>query len=68
MKLFLLTRTDDVGYDEYDSFVIAAHTEYEAREMAAWEGVITAPPTCRVVGQAGNDIPPGVVLGSFRAG
>jgi hypothetical protein len=31
MKLYLVRRTDDVGYDEYDSIVVAANDETEAR-------------------------------------
>jgi hypothetical protein len=30
MKLYLLSRTDRVDYDEYDSFVVAAESEEEA--------------------------------------
>lgn len=30
-KLWLLERTDRVGYDEYDAVVVAADTELEAR-------------------------------------
>ena len=32
MKFFLLTRTDDADYDEYDSFVVVAPDEESARE------------------------------------
>ena len=31
LKLWHVTRTDECGYDEYDSFVIAAPTEEDAR-------------------------------------
>lgn len=33
MKLFLVKRTDDIGYDEYDAFVCAAESEEQARSM-----------------------------------
>lgn len=33
MKLYLVTRTDDVEYDEYDARVVAAHDEEDARTM-----------------------------------
>lgn len=33
MKLWLVSRTDRVGYDEYDSMVVAAETEEEARKI-----------------------------------
>ena len=32
-KLWLVSRTDVVGYDEYDSVVVAADTEEEARAI-----------------------------------
>ena len=34
MKLWLLMRKDSVGYDEYDSFVVRAENEEEARRLA----------------------------------
>jgi len=33
MNLYLIERTDRVGYDEYDSIVVAAENEEEALEM-----------------------------------
>lgn len=33
MRLYLVTRTDGVGYDEYDSFVIAAKNVNELRKL-----------------------------------
>lgn len=33
MKLFLVKRTDYVGYDEFDAFVCAAESEEQARSM-----------------------------------
>lgn len=69
MKLWLVERSDmqAVDYDEYDSFVIAAETDYEARDIAqdrerhakGWIATqIAARTTCAR----------GVVLGSFNAG
>lgn len=34
MMLWLLERTDSVGYDEYDSLVVRAASEDEARKVA----------------------------------
>lgn len=34
MKLYLVERTDDVGYDDYDSFVCWANSDEEARWLA----------------------------------
>lgn len=31
MKLFLVSRLDDVDYDEFDAFVVSCETEEEAR-------------------------------------
>jgi hypothetical protein len=33
MKLWLMVRTDNVGYDEYDEAVVAAETEFAARNI-----------------------------------
>jgi len=33
MKLWLIYRTDDVEYDEYDSAVVIAETEEQARSL-----------------------------------
>lgn len=33
MKIFLIERTDAVGYDEYDSFVCVAEDELSAKKM-----------------------------------
>lgn len=33
MKLFLVSRTDDIGYEEYDAFVCAAESEEQALRM-----------------------------------
>ena len=34
MKLYLISRTDDWSYDEYDSFVVAAESEESALEFS----------------------------------
>lgn len=33
MNLYLVSRTDTIDYDEYDSFVCAAESEEQARSM-----------------------------------
>lgn len=35
-KIWRVSRPDEHGYDEYDSFVCAAKTEKKAREMHPW--------------------------------
>ena len=32
MRLYLISRTDDIDYDEYDSFVVVAESEKSALE------------------------------------
>lgn len=70
-KIYLLTRKDRVGYDEYTGFVIVAGTEEDARtranSIAADEGPIWAEPDfvkCEEV----NTETTGIVLDSFNAG
>ena len=71
MNVYLLYRTDSVGYEEYDAKVIIARTESEARELAnvktADEGPIWNDPT--KVTCANLDLHVArVVLESFKAG
>lgn len=33
MKLYLVSRVDDVGYDEYDSIIVAAHSPATALKV-----------------------------------
>lgn len=75
MKLWLLNRTDNIGYDEYAGYVIAAETENEARLIAAvnhadegsevWEGQLTCTAEC--IADATNR-EAGIILESFNAG
>lgn len=73
MNLYLLERQDDVGYDEFDSIVVAAPTEQAARAIRprggwvygeAWEDVETL--TCQLIGT--TNLPTGLVHTSFNAG
>lgn len=36
MKIYLIERTDSVGYDEYDSWVVVAHSPKEAKKLCTW--------------------------------
>ena len=74
MKLWLLERDAGlIGYDEYDSFVVRAETESQARGFARKRGADEGGDTwldhnlvsC-VPLQQGGDI--GIILGSFNAG
>lgn len=75
MKLWLLNRTDSIGYDEYTGYVIASETENEARLIAAqnhadeggevWEGQLTCTVECIAL-ETNQGV--GIVLESFNAG
>jgi hypothetical protein len=62
MNLWLLSRTDQIGWDEYDSFVVRAENEQEARELASKKACGTGWPidsvTCT---QVQTDGPPEVI-------
>lgn len=74
--LYLLCRHDnDVGYDEYDAFIICAGSPREARQVAnancadeggVWDNATLV--SCRKIGQASRNVKKGRVLGSFCAG
>ena len=68
LKLYLLTRTDDLGYDEFDEQLIRAEDQAQARSLVhyadegkdAWE-------TAEIT-EITDDGPVGVIIASFRAG
>lgn len=81
LKLYLVSRTDKIGYDEYDSFIIAAESRIEARAVHpdgrnGWNDAYGTwiPITdilsleVRYLGTAGAKIEWGVVMSSFNAG
>lgn len=41
MKLYLITRTDDFGYDQHISFIVAAKSEESALEYSPYGGKLT---------------------------
>lgn len=72
MNIYLLTRHDAVGYDEYDAKVILAHSEDYARELAnqrvgdegnIWDNRKIV--SCEEISLNGEAR---VILGSFNAG
>ena len=74
MNLYRLS-TDCGGYDSYDSFIVAARSEEEARKFAneqhADEGPVWVDSklaSCVVIGRACSSVAAGIVLGSFNAG
>ena len=40
LNLYLVTRIDSCGYDEYDSFIVSAHSAHEAKHTHPGEGGI----------------------------
>ncbi len=69
MKLWIIERTDSVGYDEYDSIVVAADSEDDALRIepkGGWASVDHL--TARCIGEAMPYVSRGVVHASFNAG
>ena len=70
--LYLIERTDDVGFDEYDSAVVCARNEDEAKTTdMGYGGHLTH---ClknidvKLLGPADSNVELGVVCSSFNAG
>lgn len=75
LKLYLISQNANSDYDTYDSAVVAAYDEEEARNThpdGDWEyNYSWAEPeevSVKYIGIATTDIEPGVVLASFNAG
>lgn len=79
MKLFLLTQEVENGWDTFDSMIVAAKNEKEARLITPPNGEFGRTPyTCwahspeqvqvKLIGTAVKDTPAGIVLASFNAG
>ena len=79
MKLYLLSQNQNDGYDTYDSVVVAAETEDEARLIHPGGNEWDSECGCRwakspaavsveLIGVAVDGTKPGVVLASFNAG
>lgn len=75
MFLYLLSQNQNGGYDTYDSCVVAAETEEEAREInpgGIWSSNVWANSPDKVtverIGVAFDGVEPGVVIASFNAG
>lgn len=78
MKLYLISQDENDGYDTYDSAVVCAGSEDEARKInpdyGEWGrnyGSWCSSPdkvTVRHIGEAVEGMEPGIVLASFHAG
>ena len=79
MNLYLLTQDEETGYDTYDSVVVAALSEEQAKKMhpsgddawGYWSGCWPANPEnveVKLIGKAVKGTVSGVILSSFNAG
>lgn len=80
MNIYLVTQTEETGYDTYDAFVCAAESEESARDLhpggdsAYWRGssgIWCSSPneaTAELIGIADEGTPKGIILASFNAG
>lgn len=73
MNLYLLERTDKVGWDETRGAVVAAETEDEARAYfpAHWSGssvafVASINIACTLIGIACEGVEHGIILQDFK--
>ncbi len=73
MNLYQISRTDEVGYDEYDSAVVVANSISEARlvnpSSFSFGWAVPQRVKVRLVGQAAKRLKAGTVIcASFNAG
>ena len=71
MKLYLLTRLDQIDWDEYTGFVIIAETPKEAKNIAieAEDEEMTHDWKCTLISRTVEpNVKSGVILSSFSAG
>ena len=80
MKLWLISQDKNNGYDTYDSAVVAADTDTEAKMMHPFNGEDIKPEpwsdwvgepeqvACEYIGEAKDGTQKGVICASFNAG
>jgi len=79
VKLFLISQTENNDWDTWDAVVVCAESEDAARLIHpnhcrewgdSFSGWCSSPDlvTVEYIGEASDDLLPGVVLGSFNAG
>jgi hypothetical protein len=77
MKLYICEQMVNTNYDTYDSVVVAAHSEEEAKSIHPdypdkWDKIYWADTpeqvTCTLIGTAVRGTKVGVILASFNAG
>lgn len=67
MKIYLINRTDDYGFDEFDSAIVCDTTPKKAMEFCE-KYFIKGKMTCEFIGKASNKLIKGEILTSFNAG
>jgi hypothetical protein len=74
MKVYLVERTDEVDYDEYDSFVVKAESKKEALKLCQTEAddwsyhQDTFRENNTKISELLNEGKKGIILGSFNRG
>ena len=73
MNIYYLERTDEIGCDEYDSFVVVANSSQEVLKILKRDVVVAMgnlkSVNCELVGiYVGNKNEPFVLCSSFNAG
>lgn len=63
MKLFLVERTDTIGFDEFESHVVSAKDEVEAKQESLFGA---CPVKVKEIGT--TKLKKGIIHSSFRAG
>lgn len=66
--IYLVKRTDEIGYDEYDAFVVVAYNEFHALVLAGQEGgrELFREDNTVITRVDGDEF--GIILGSYCAG
>lgn len=77
LKIYKISQTENSGYDTYDSCIVCAESEDEARKITPchyqWGRVdswCSSPHkvTVELIGEADSKIEKGIILSSFNAG
>jgi hypothetical protein len=68
MNIYLVSRTDEVDWDEYDSVVVVAETPKEARKIAPVDDGTWKNLSVKLIGSAKMGIKKGIILESYNAG
>lgn len=75
MNIYLITRTDDVDYDQPAAVVVVARSYAEARQVARTAKYSPSPrvwdaanATLKLIGTALDDQPAGIILTDFLRG